>query len=50
MVQGQRAIPFVPTEQEVDALIAASGWKLAPLLQLLKESGLRLNEALNLPW
>ncbi|MDI6847596.1 MAG: hypothetical protein QMD23_05645 [Candidatus Bathyarchaeia archaeon] len=34
-------IPFIPTEQELDQLIAASGKKVATFLQLLKETGAR---------
>jgi integrase len=41
---------FLPTEQELDALIAGAGPKLGPLLQLIKETGLRLGEALSLTW
>jgi len=45
-----KKLPFIPLEEEIDALIAASGKKLACLLQLLKETGMRINEALNLQW
>ncbi|RLI00117.1 site-specific integrase [Candidatus Bathyarchaeota archaeon] len=45
-----KKLPFIPLEEEIDALIAASGRKLACLLQLLKETGMRINEALNLQW
>ena len=45
-----KKLPFIPLEEEIDALIAASGKKLACLLQLLKETGMRINEALNLRW
>jgi len=33
-------LPFIPTEQEIDALIAGSGKKLTTMLQLLKEPGI----------
>jgi len=46
----ERKIPFIPTEQELDALIAASGKKLAALLQLLKETGMSVGEARRLRW
>ena len=46
----ERKIPFIPTEQELNALIAASGKKLAALLQLLKETGMRVGEARRLRW
>jgi len=45
-----RAIPFIPMEQEIDQLIAASGKTLAACLQLLKETGMRIGEALRLTW
>ena len=46
----ERKIPFIPTEEELDALIAASGKKLAAMLQLLKETGMRVGEARRLKW
>jgi integrase len=41
---------FLPTAEELDCLIAGSGWKLRPLLQLIVETGMRINEALSLNW
>jgi integrase len=43
-------LPFIPTEQELDALIAGCGRKMAAFLQLLKETGIRAGEAWNLKW
>ena len=43
-------IPFIPTEQEIDSLIAGCGEKSAALLQALKETGMRIGEAWNLKW
>ena len=43
-------IPFIPTEQEIDQLIAGCGEKTAALLQALKETGMRVGEAWNLKW
>ncbi|NIV43333.1 tyrosine-type recombinase/integrase, partial [Candidatus Bathyarchaeota archaeon] len=43
-------IPFIPTEAEIDQLIAAGGKKTATLLQLLKETALRIGEAWRLRW
>ncbi len=37
--------PFIPSEQEIDALITASCKKHAALLSLLKETGMRVGEA-----
>jgi integrase len=46
----QDKLPFIPTEQEVDALIAGNRKKTACMLQLLKETGMRVGEAWNLRW
>jgi integrase/recombinase XerD len=46
----ERTIPFIPTEQEIDQLIAATGKKPAIFLQLLKETGMRCGEASKLKW
>jgi len=43
-------LPFIPTETELDALIAGSGKKLAAFLQLLKETAMRAGEAKRLKW
>jgi len=43
-------IPFIPTETEIDQLIAALGKKMAVFLQLLKETGMRPGEAVKLKW
>jgi len=43
-------IPFIPTEKEIDTLIAGCGKKTATYLQLLKETGMRSGEATNLKW
>jgi len=45
-----RKLPFIPTENEVDQLIAGCGRKTATLLQLLKETGMRIGEAWKLHW
>jgi integrase len=42
--------PFIPTEQEIDSLIAGSGKKTATFLQLLKETAMRSGEAKRLKW
>lgn len=46
----QRKIPFIPTEAEIDTLIAASSKTIATLLQLLKETGARIGEAVQIEW
>ena len=46
----EQKIPFIPTEQELDALIAGSGKKLAAFLRLLKETAMRAGEAIRLEW
>jgi len=45
-----RKLPFIPLESEIDTLIAASGKKMATMLQLLKETGMRIGEAYRLTW
>jgi len=45
-----RKIPFIPTGEEIDALIAGCGFKTSTLLRLLKETGMRIGEALRLRW
>ena len=46
---GQK-FPFIPTEQEIDALISGSGKKTATFLQLLKETAMRCGEAKRPQW
>jgi integrase len=43
-------IPFIPTEKEIDDLIAGCGKKTSLLLRLLKETGARVTEALRIKW
>ena len=43
-------LPFIPIEAEIDQLIAGCGPKTATLLQLLKETGMRIGEAWRLKW
>ncbi len=45
-----RKLPFIPLEKEIDALIVYCGKKTATRLQLLKETGMRIGEALKLKW
>ena len=42
--------PWIPTETEVDQLIAGSSPKVSTFLQLLKETGMRPGEAWSLKW
>ena len=44
----EQQLPYIPTEQELDQLIAGCNSKYACFLQLLKESGFRPFEALSL--
>ena len=46
----QDGLPFIPTEQEIDSLIASASNKTATLLQLLKETGARIGEITRLKW
>ncbi|MEM1563282.1 MAG: tyrosine-type recombinase/integrase [Candidatus Bathyarchaeia archaeon] len=43
-------LPFIPTEEEIDQLIAGCSHQVATFLQLLKETGARCGEAFNLKW
>ena len=43
-------IPFIPTEEEIDTLIAGATNKTATLLIFLKETGVRIGEALTVQW
>jgi integrase len=45
-----RKIPFIPKEDEIDALIASCAPKGAALLQTLKETAARVGEAWSLKW
>jgi integrase len=45
-----RKLPFIPTEREIDQLIAGCNRKTAAFLQLLKETGARCGEAWSLRW
>jgi integrase len=42
--------PWIPTETEIDQLIAGSSPKVSTFLQLLKETGMRPGEAWTLKW
>jgi len=42
--------PTIPTETELDQLIAGSGQRTATFLQILKETGARCGEAWQLQW
>jgi integrase len=44
------SLPFIPLETEIQQLISGCGKKTATLLQLIKETGIRLGEAWNLRW
>jgi integrase len=43
-------VPFVPTEADIDQLIAGSGRILSTFLQFLKETGARCGEAAWVKW
>ena len=45
-----RKLPFIPTETEIDQLIAGCSPRIATYLQLLKETGMRCGEASLLKW
>ncbi len=43
-------LPFVPTEKEIDALIAGTSRKVSVTLQALKETGFRVDELYSCKW
>lgn len=45
-----RKLPFIPLEKEIDEFIACTGKKMSTILQLLKETGARIGEALRIEW
>jgi integrase/predicted RNA-binding Zn-ribbon protein involved in translation (DUF1610 family) len=48
--QAVKKLPFIPTEEELNNLIAGCNRKTATFLQLLKETGMRCGEAFMLLW
>jgi integrase len=46
----QSEIPFIPTEEQINTLIAGATNKTATLLIFLKETAVRIGEALNVQW
>jgi integrase len=46
----QRVIPFIPLESELDDLVSGCSRSLSALLLTLKETGMRIGEALRLKW
>ncbi len=48
--QSVKKLPFIPTEEELNNLIAGCNRKTATFLQLLKETGMRCGEAFMLQW
>jgi len=45
-----RKLPFIPLEKELDSLIASTGKTISAILQILKETGMRIGEALSLEY
>jgi integrase len=45
-----RKLPFIPTETEINELIAGCNKRTATFLQMLKETGMRCGEAWTLQW
>jgi len=46
----QRKLPYIPTEEEINQLIAGCGKKTATFLQVLKDTAARSAEAAKLKW
>ena len=45
-----RRLPYIPTEKEIDQLVAGCGRKISILLQMMKETGMRCGEAWQTRW
>jgi integrase len=41
---------FIPTEEEIDQLVAGCGKKTATILRAIKETGMRIGECLSITW
>ena len=48
--ESNRKLPFIPLEKEIDDLIASCGKRMAVILQLLKDTAMRIGEAVDLMW
>jgi integrase len=48
--RAERKLPFIPTEKELDQLIAGCGRKTATFLQVLKDTAARTSEASKISW
>ncbi len=48
--QAVKKLPFIPTEEELNNLIASCNRKTSTFLQILKETGMRCGEAFMLQW
>jgi integrase len=46
----ESGLPFIPTEAEIDTLIATGKSKMSTVLQVLKETGCRIGELTKLQW
>jgi len=49
-IRREESYPFIPLEEEIDALISAVTFKVGAFLRLLKETGVRPIEAWRLKW
>jgi integrase len=49
-IKPENKLPFIPTETELDQLIASCGKRTATQLQTLKETGIRISELTKLKW
>jgi len=49
-IRFQTKIPFIPNEREIDQLIAGCSKTTSVILQLIKETGMRIGEVLRLKW
>jgi integrase len=49
-IRREETLPFVPLEEEIDALISAISFRVGAFLRLLKDTGVRPIEAWRLTW
>jgi len=49
-IRREESLPFVPLEEEIDALISAVSFRVGAFLRLLKDTGVRPIEAWRLSW
>ncbi|GIU71225.1 MAG: hypothetical protein KatS3mg003_1263 [Candidatus Nitrosocaldaceae archaeon] len=49
-IRREETLPYIPTEREIDDLIAGCSKYVAVMLQIIKETAARSSESFNLRW